>query len=265
MKTTTHSQKVKDLQFGNAEEDRLISKIGEHFKIELTKTKPNYEFDYINKEKKMLFELKSRRVSKDQYPSTMVGHNKIIEGQKQIKLGYRVYFIFSFTDWVCSYELKTNSILKIKDGGRSDRGVSEIRKYAYIYIDQLINCFENNKNTLYIPPKMTDQQPKTNTTKPLSFSKRLIEYIGTNPMEIKENDEGTVCPNIQQITWMINNFSMTEYEKRKEKTDEMPFGKYKFKKVAEVAKFDKQYLKWLVKQEMLNSYEDLKAEINKLI
>ena len=68
---------------------------------------------------------------------------------------------------------------------------------------------------------------------------------------------------MNEIKEAINDFSKQEYEKRKKATDEMPFGKYKFKKVADVAKFDKQYLKWLVRQDMMTNYEELKEEINK--
>ena len=108
---------------------------------------------------------------------------------------------------------------------------------------------------------MSDQESKTKDDKPISYSRRMIEYIESNPLKIKEEKGKGIRPNITQISTMINNFSMDEYEKRKEKTDEMPFGKYKFKKVVDVALFDKQYLKWLVKQDMMTNYEDLKNEI----
>ena len=89
----------------------------------------------------------------------------------------------------------------------------------------------------------------------------FINYIDSNPLKIKEGSN----PDISQIISMINQFSMDEYEKKKQKTDEMPFGKYKFKKVSEVASFDKQYLKWLVKQECLSGYPDVKENIKKYL
>ena len=103
---------------------------------------------------------------------------------------------------------------------------------------------------------MENQKPKTNDERPLSYSKRLINHF-------KEDDKDTY--NLAQVEQLIKQFSKLEYEKKKEKTDEMPFGKYKYKKVEDVAKFDKQYLKWLVKQSMMDNWEELKEEINKVI
>tara|TARA_R110000764_G_scaffold17132_1_gene47157 strand:+ start:117 stop:410 length:294 start_codon:yes stop_codon:yes gene_type:complete len=91
----------------------------------------------------------------------------------------------------------------------------------------------------------------------MSYSQRLIDYIVSNPLKIRED----VNPNITQITYMIHGFSLTENEKRKEKTDEMPFGKYKFEKVADVAEFDIQYLKWTANRDCLNRYPDVKEII----
>ncbi len=41
----------------------------------------------------------------------------------------------------------------------------------------------------------------------------------------------------------------------------IPFGKYKGKTVKDVKEFDMKYLQWLVKQEYMNKFEDLKKEI----
>lgn len=103
---------------------------------------------------------------------------------------------------------------------------------------------------------MTNEEVKTDDQRPLSYSQRLINHF---------KEDGKASYDIEDLEEMINEFSLKEYEKRKEKTDEMPFGKYKYKKVEEVAKFDNQYLKWLVRQDMMTNYEDLKIEINKFI
>ena len=103
---------------------------------------------------------------------------------------------------------------------------------------------------------MSKQERKTEEVKPMSYSQRLIQAF-LDKAETK-NDNSFSMDDIKN---QIEAFSKQEYEKRKEKTDEMPFGKYKFKKVSEVAKFDKQYLKWLVRQDMMKNYEELKVEI----
>jgi hypothetical protein len=179
-------------------------------------------------------------------------------------------------DTIGYYELKENDF-EVKDGGRQDRGKKEIKKYVYIPINELITI-ENKNITNDIQPTMTDQprrrnpqfagclssvdastditanETETKDVRPLSYSQRLINSF-------LDKDKDTF--NMKDIKEQIEEFSKLEYENRKKATDEMPFGKYKFKKVADVAKFDKQYLLWLRKQEMLENYEDLKEEINK--
>jgi len=119
----------------------------------------------------------------------------------------------------------------------------------------LIN-FENKTVPFNIQPTMSNPKDTTDDVRPLSYSQRLINAF----LEKAETKDSF---NMDDITKTINDFSKQEYEKRKEKTDEMPFGKYKYKKVSEVAKFDKQYLKWLVRQDMMTKYEELKEEITK--
>jgi hypothetical protein len=250
-----HIQK-KDLEFGDEKENNLLPKLNNYFNFKLKKTKPFYEFDYIDKNKKVLIELKARRNTKNKYPDTMIGYNKILKGLDKIKHGYKIYFVFAFTNCVSYYELTKDNVknLDIRDGGRVDRDKDEIKKYAFIKIEQLINCFSKKNNAINIKPKMSYQKPMTNNEKPLSYSKRLIQHFE----EAKED-----LFSIEKINEMINDFSKLEYEKRKQNTDEMPFGKYKGKKVSDVAKFDSQYLTWLRKQDMMENYGDLKNEINK--
>lgn len=103
---------------------------------------------------------------------------------------------------------------------------------------------------------MNDQEVGIKDERPMSYSQRLIQVFLD-----KAEDKDTF--NIDEIRENIEEFSKLEYEKRKKKTDLMPFGKYKFKKVSDIAKFDIRYLKWLSKQDMLENYKDLKEEINK--
>jgi hypothetical protein len=247
-----NSIQKQDLKFGDNKELKLLPLLNKYYKLDLKKTQTFYEFDYIDYDKGVLIELKSRRNTRDKYPDTMVGYNKIKKGMIKLTQGYKIYFVFGFTDYVCCFELTKDTLkdLDIRDGGRSDRGKVEVKKYAYIKTKQLINLFKNKNVAINIKPKMT----MTNNEKPLSYSKRLIQHFE----ETKEDSFS-----VEDVSNIIKDFSMLEYEKRKQNTDEMPFGKYKFKKVVDVAKFDKQYLNWLIKQDMLSKYEDLKVEINK--
>lgn len=255
------TQRKKDLKYGNKKENSLLPLLNKCYSANLSKTKPFYEFDFIDSDKKILIELKSRRNSKYEYTSSMVGANKIVKGLEKIKQGYKVIFIFGFTDSVCAFELTETNINEnwYKEGGRRDRGRDETKLYCFIPNDELINLFSKNKNdsiyTMSDQTQMTeDQTQMADDQKPLSYSKRLINHISS---------DGKKSYKVSEIESLINAFSSMEYEKRKQKTDEIPFGKYKYKKVADVAKFDPQYLKWLIKQEMLVKYEELKSEIVK--
>ena len=248
----------KDLKFGDKKENSLIPQINKYFNCNVIKTKPFYEFDFIDKKLKLLFEVKGRRNDKNKYYDTMIGANKITEGFKMIKEGYKVYFVFDFTDFTSYYELSETSINKnwYRQGGRQDRGKDEIKKYCFIPNHLLINLIHSKNKFVsnYIIPSMTNQEPKTNDERPLSYSKRLFNYI-------KEANLKTYT--INEIELFINDFSKMEYDKKREKTNEMPFGKYKYRKVKDVASFDKQYLNWLRKQDMLDNWTELKQEIDK--
>jgi hypothetical protein len=248
------TQRKKDLKYGNKKENSLLPLLNKCYNTDLSKTKPFYEFDFIDNDKKILIELKSRRNGKYEYTSSMVGANKIVKGLEKIKEGYKVIFIFGFTDSVSAFELTETNINEnwYMEGGRKDRGKDEIKLYCYIPNEKLINLFSKNKNdSIYT---MSDQTQMTEDQKPLSFSKRLINHISS---------DGKKSYKVSEIESLINAFSSMEYEKKKEKSDEIPFGKYKFKKVTDVAKFDPQYLKWLVKQDMLDNWTELKNEIIK--
>ena len=43
----------------------------------------------------------------------------------------------------------------------------------------------------------------------------------------------------------------------------IPFGKYKDKKISEIAQFDQKYLQWAIKQSWM--FDDLKTEIQKVL
>jgi hypothetical protein len=190
-------------------------------------------------------------------------------GISSTEADYYIYFIIYMDDIhdglpreEC-YKIPIKRLIKIAKECRKVRGGDGNRSCMYLVHKSLVARYLINKiqnfNIAYnIKPTMTDQKHTTSEVKPLTYSQRLINHFKA---ECEENGEFT----INDIETLIKDFSKIEYEKRKEKTDEMPFGKYKFKKVADVAKFDKQYLKWLVRQDMMNKYEELKLVIEENI
>jgi len=130
-----------DVKFGENAEDILHKRIEEFFKCSLTKTQRYDIFDYISLYNKMFFELKSRKNKKLQYPTTMIGFNKIIFGKQKISEGYRVILLFNFTDKLCYYELTNENINEelVRIAGRNDRGRAEYKKHYFIPVKDLID------------------------------------------------------------------------------------------------------------------------------
>jgi hypothetical protein len=130
------SIRAKDLAFGFEKEDTEFSRIKNAIDSNLKKTSASYVFDYESDVS--LVELKSRRNTKDKYPDTMVGKNKLDHKSDKIK-----YFVFSFTDglyyWKYNDKDLNNGNVIFRRGGRNDRGKPEWKDdYAYINTQILI-------------------------------------------------------------------------------------------------------------------------------
>ena len=54
--------------------------------------------DFHDEDKKIICEIKGRKNNHNQYPTTIIPMNKLFAGFKKIDLGYKVYFVFVFTD-----------------------------------------------------------------------------------------------------------------------------------------------------------------------
>ena len=69
-------------------------------------------FDFKDEEKKMIVEVKGRRIPSTQYKETIITASKITEGYRAIEDGWKVYFLFVFTDKSGYFELKEDSSFK---------------------------------------------------------------------------------------------------------------------------------------------------------
>ena len=129
---------VIDFDFGENEEKRKKYAIDEFFNIKTKLTEQYCNYDYIDEDKKVIIELKTRRVNKDKYKDTMIPLNKIKKLLKLKKEGYKIYLCFCFLDGLFYYELKTGINENwVRRGGRIDRGKNEINDYYYIPIKNL--------------------------------------------------------------------------------------------------------------------------------
>ena len=114
---------------------------------------------------------------------------------------------------------------------------------------------------------MSNLQPNTSNVDQISFAQKLINSFKSAASENVDSDDedGSSGFSIQAIENHINQFFKDESDKKKLISDSMPFGKYKFKLIKDIASFDKQYLRWLSRQDMLSNFELLSAEINKYV
>lgn len=125
-----------DLEWGLKQEKKIKPVLEEYFGYELEDTPQNDTFDYINSQEKVVIEVKSRKINKNQYPTTMVGDNKWRKAKKLKEDGWEIFFVFNFRDVKCVYEFDNQDILR-KTGGRTDRGKREIKYYRFIPISDL--------------------------------------------------------------------------------------------------------------------------------
>jgi hypothetical protein len=73
--------------------------------------------DFKDDDTKKIVEIKGRRIPSTQYADTIITASKITEGFMKIDQGYRVYFVFVFTDKTMEIELKEDSEFKVKFTG----------------------------------------------------------------------------------------------------------------------------------------------------
>ena len=129
-----------DLKFGVKSETKVLkilkNCLGEHIK----KSRKQYSIlDFFSNKYKVKAEVKGRRNTKDYYPTTMIGENKILEAERLVKAGYEVFIFFDFTDKLCYFKMtEFNKLRSYKNmGGTLRRGIKDKKLYRYINIDDL--------------------------------------------------------------------------------------------------------------------------------
>lgn len=122
-----------DVQYGLTKEEEILIIIKEYFNDDnIYKSVNKYDkYDFINKDKNIIYELKSRRNSYNKYPTTLISLDKIDKDYENI-------FIFNFTDGV--YYIKYNE--------------EQFNKYdikLFKRIDRKQYCNDKEKLYIYIP------------------------------------------------------------------------------------------------------------------
>ena len=105
-----YKQKSKDLQLGRIGEEEVFKKLVELYGKGMKKYMSKYcvkDF-YLTNEKGDVtheWELKTRRVESNKYPSTVFGYNKFEHSIKALKGGVKQTYLFNFTDGLYSWDL----------------------------------------------------------------------------------------------------------------------------------------------------------------
>tara|TARA_R110000751_G_scaffold4966_2_gene23535 strand:- start:1114 stop:1530 length:417 start_codon:yes stop_codon:yes gene_type:complete len=104
---------------GQKIEDEALPKLNKYFNTDLQRDDNNiFEIlDFKDEQEKVIVEVKGRLIESTQYEDTIITASKVMAGHQAIDQGYRVYFLFVFTDKSKIIELKQDQSFKVKFTG----------------------------------------------------------------------------------------------------------------------------------------------------
>ena len=106
-------------KLGQKIEDNTLPIINKHYGCDF-KRNENDIFDILDFKddvNKKIVEIKGRRIPSTQYEDTIITASKVTEGYMKIDQGYRVFFVFVFSDKTMEIELKEDSEFKVRFTG----------------------------------------------------------------------------------------------------------------------------------------------------
>lgn len=104
---------------GRKIEDESLPKLNKYFNTNFKRNENNIFdiLDFKDTEEKIIVEVKGRFNASDKYKDTIITASKVMAGQQAIDEGYKVYFLFVFTDCTKIMELKEDSNFKVQFTG----------------------------------------------------------------------------------------------------------------------------------------------------
>ena len=104
---------------GRKIEDAALPELNKYFKTDFKRNENDiYDIlDFKDPDQKIIVEVKGRFNASDAYEDTIITASKVLAGHQAIDQGYRVYFLFVFTDCSKIMELKEDSSFKVKYTG----------------------------------------------------------------------------------------------------------------------------------------------------
>lgn len=126
-----------DRRFGLKNQQQVMPFIEKHLGISLTENHNYHEMDFCNNEKTIYVELKSRRVTHNQYPTALIGKNKIDFCNQDLQKEY--YFFWKYEDGI--YYLKYN------------KTIWDTFKVELYQRNKRIDVVDNPSDTIHVPHK----------------------------------------------------------------------------------------------------------------
>jgi len=127
----------RDRRFGNKAEKEFQQVMNNQFKLDL-KTTDQYCFvDFVDENRKILFELKGRKNHKNTYPTTVIGLDKIERFQEyNSKRGgkYRLFLVFKFFDGFFYFQHRDDYKYKYHKFRRNKREGWNDKRKDYIFL-----------------------------------------------------------------------------------------------------------------------------------
>jgi len=123
---------------GRKIEDTTLPLINKHYECNFERNENDIFdiLDFKDDDKKKIVEIKGRRIASTKYSETIITASKVTAGFQKIEEGYRVFFVFVFTDKIFEYELKEDAEFTCKFTG------TNCIKHYLIPIDELIEIKE---------------------------------------------------------------------------------------------------------------------------
>lgn len=106
-------------ELGRKIENETLPIINKYYKSDFKRNENDiYDIlDFCDNESKKIVEIKGRRIASTEYEDTLITASKVNEGLCKIDDGYRVFFVFVFTDKIYEMELKLDQEFKCRFTG----------------------------------------------------------------------------------------------------------------------------------------------------
>ena len=125
-------------EIGRQIEDKTLPLINKYYKCNFERNENDIFdiLDFKDEVEKKIVEIKGRRIPSTEYAETIITASKVTAGFQQIDKGYKVYFVFVFTDKIFEYRLREDSEFQCKFTG------TNCIKHYLIPIDELTEIKE---------------------------------------------------------------------------------------------------------------------------